>query len=185
MSKPRILFLNPPSVSRFDAAGARFQARRKANTMWYPSWLAYAVGVARSEFTTNLIDCPAEGMRLPSLIGKLLEMKPQIIVIYTSTPSLPSDIKVCEEIAKHLPEVKVVLVGPHVTVLPENTMRISATVWAVARGEFEYTILELARALEQGNGYGDIPGLSWRDNGRIVHNPDRPLLEDLDRKEEN
>jgi anaerobic magnesium-protoporphyrin IX monomethyl ester cyclase len=180
MPKTRILFLNPPSVSRFDAAGARFQARRKANTMWYPSWLAYAAGVSKKEFTTDLIDCPAEGMRLPTLIKKLMEIKPGIIAIYTSTPSLPNDIKVCHEIIEHLPDAKTIFVGPHVTVLPEHTLNLSRAIWGIARGEFEYTILELARAVEQKQNYKEILGLSWRDEDHIVQNPARPLLENLD-----
>lgn len=176
----RILFLNPPSVSRFDAAGARFQARRKANTMWYPAWLAYATGLCQQEFRVNLIDCPAEGIRLADLIERLRNEVPQIAVIYTSTPGIMNDIRVCQELRNQFPEIKTILVGPHVTVLAEPTMRLSEAVWGVVRGEFEYTILELARALEKGQGCSDIQGLSWRDDGKIAHNPDRSLLEDLD-----
>jgi len=180
MTELNILFLNPPSVSRFDAAGARFQARRKANTMWYPAWLAYAAGLCKQEFGANLIDCPAEGIRLPALIEGLREQEPQIAVVYTSTPSIMNDIRVCQELSNKFPGIKTILVGPHVTVLPEPALRLSEAVWGVVRGEFEYTILELARALEQGRGYEDILGLSWRYGGEIIHNPDRPLLEDLD-----
>jgi len=148
--------------------------------MWYPSWLAYGAGVTKREFDTNLIDCPAKGIRLPDLVKRLAETKPQLIAIYTSTPSLLNDIKVCQEIIRVLPDTRIMLVGPHVTVLPEHALNLSRAIWGVARGEFEYTILELARAIERGHGYGDISGLSWRQDGKIIHNTDRPLLENLD-----
>ena len=46
----------------------------------------------------------------------------------------------------------------------------------IARREFDYTILELAQALP----WNEIQGLSYRVNGQIRHNPDRPFIEDLD-----
>ena len=136
---PRILFLNPPSSSRFDSAGARYQSIRKAKTMWLPTWLAYGAAVAETEFEVSLVDSPAEELKLHQLIERLSETKPQLVVMYTSTPSMPNDINVCREICQHLSETKVVLVGPHVTVLPEQTLRSSEAVWGVARGEFVYS----------------------------------------------
>lgn len=47
----------------------------------------------------------------------------------------------------------------------------------VVRGEGEETLLELVK-----NGHGrGIPGLSYQNESGVVHNPDRPLIEDLDR----
>ena len=46
----------------------------------------------------------------------------------------------------------------------------------VARREFDYTIKEIA----EGRPWGSIDGISYRDNGKIQHNPDRPWVEDLD-----
>jgi radical SAM superfamily enzyme YgiQ (UPF0313 family) len=46
----------------------------------------------------------------------------------------------------------------------------------VARREFDLTVVEVA----QGRPWEGIQGLSYRANGRIMHNPDRPYLEDLD-----
>ncbi|MFX1298795.1 MAG: B12-binding domain-containing radical SAM protein, partial [Promethearchaeota archaeon] len=48
------------------------------------------------------------------------------------------------------------------------------------RGEGEYAIVELMDALEQGNSLGNILGITYRDNGRVVDNPDRPLIQDID-----
>jgi radical SAM superfamily enzyme YgiQ (UPF0313 family) len=46
----------------------------------------------------------------------------------------------------------------------------------VARQEFDYTVKELAEGmpLEQ------IKGLSYKQNGMVVHNPDRPFIDELD-----
>ena len=73
----------------------------------------------------------------------------------------------------------VVFGGPHVTFLPEEALRHGDF---VVRGEGEETILELVRAIEAGErDFSKINGLSWRDDeGRILHNPDRPLSQDID-----
>jgi len=50
----------------------------------------------------------------------------------------------------------------------------------VVRGEGEITFRDLLRALDRGNGFERIPGLSYRVNNAWVHNPARPVhkLED-------
>ena len=88
-----------------------------------------------------------------------------------------------------------ILGGPHLTLMPHESMEKDA-VDLVVRGEAENTIIEIVDALAKDSGQaqgdklprlfskaamGDIPGLSWRDEaGKIQHNPDRPLEEDLD-----
>jgi anaerobic magnesium-protoporphyrin IX monomethyl ester cyclase len=78
----------------------------------------------------------------------------------------------------------VVMGGPHPTSSAEEVLRSGAVDYAV-RGEGEITMVELTAGLSQGGGFdpGRIDGLSWRDaaSGRIVHNPPRPFIADLDR----
>ena len=88
-----------------------------------------------------------------------------------------------------------ILGGPHLTLMPHESMLHNA-VDLVVRGEAEQTIIEIMAALEQNDGLSEgsdsptrfseehmasILGLSWRDEaGKIRHNPDRPLADDLD-----
>jgi anaerobic magnesium-protoporphyrin IX monomethyl ester cyclase len=87
-----------------------------------------------------------------------------------------------------------VLGGPHPTLAPEESL-LQPQVDLVVRGEAEETIVELLAALERDSGRLDadgrrlfrrcawegVAGLSFRDEeGRIVHNPPRPLRRDLD-----
>jgi len=168
----KTLFLNPPSFSRFDSAGARFAATRKTRSLWYPAWLGYAaVFVPKSK----LIDCPASSIDLKELLKKV--RKYDLIVIYTSTQSFDNDIAVAEAIKNHHPKAKIIFVGPHVSVLAEKTLKASGMIDAVARREFEETILEII----QKKPWKKIKGLSFRKNGEIIHNPDRPLLTNLDK----
>jgi radical SAM superfamily enzyme YgiQ (UPF0313 family) len=69
--------------------------------------------------------------------------------------------------------------GPHVTFMAEEALQHGDF---VVRGEGERTIVELVRALDRGaTDFDTIRGVSWRDRqGRIHHNPERPLDPDID-----
>jgi len=168
----KTLLLNPPSFARFDSAGARFAATRKTHSLWYPAWLGYTATLIPK---SKLIDCPASDINLEKVL-KIIK-KYELVVIYTSTQSLDNDIAVAEAIKNKHPKAKIIFVGPHVSVLPEETLKASETIDGVARKEFEQTILEIA----QKEPWEKIRGLSFRKNGEIVHNPDRPLLTNLDK----
>jgi magnesium-protoporphyrin IX monomethyl ester (oxidative) cyclase len=69
----------------------------------------------------------------------------------------------------------VVLGGFHPSALPEEMLG-TPEVDMVVRGEGEETFKQL---LIEGSPEG-VLGVSYRDGDRLVHNPDRPLIEDLD-----
>ena len=46
----------------------------------------------------------------------------------------------------------------------------------MVRREFDYAAVEYA----QGQPLENMLGVSYRKNGKVVHNPDRPLVADLD-----
>ncbi len=66
--------------------------------------------------------------------------------------------------------------GPHVTYLPEEGLEVCDF---VMRGEADDHILNLVKALETGEGFEDIPGLSYRLNGKIYHNKNVSLCKDI------
>lgn len=90
-------------------------------------------------------------------------------------------VKEVKRIAKETKrEIRVVMGGPHPTFLPEEALLSGADF--VVRHEGEETLKELVESL-QGTGsksLNEIPGLSYRDGGEIKHNPNRPLIMDLD-----
>jgi len=68
-----------------------------------------------------------------------------------------------------------VLGGYHPTAIPDELLSYPQ-VDMIIRGEGEYTMKELV----QKGSFGDILGLSYKEDGKIVHNCDRPLIQDLD-----
>jgi SAM-dependent methyltransferase len=71
--------------------------------------------------------------------------------------------------------------GPHVTLAAQDTLEHFDDVDIIVRGEGELTIVEIMDCLNNDGDLGEVLGISYRDTrGHIVHNANRPLIQDLD-----
>lgn len=175
-----ILFLNPPFKGRFSRT-SRSPAVTKGGTLYYPIWLSYAAGVAENAgHEVRLFDAPAEGLSLEDIYSRMDGFVPEIAIIDTSTPSIYNDAAIAGEIKERFPEAFTVLVGTHPSAVPEGTLLIDDRVDAVAVGEFDYTIRDLANALGNNLTLAGIEGLVFREGNRIIRNREREKIEDLD-----
>ena len=95
--------------------------------------------------------------------------------ISTITPTAPRAYAIADRIRAM--GVPVVMGGPHVTFLAEEALEHADY---VIRGEGEGPLLELAAALETGGDASGIRNLSFKKDGRAVHNPGRPAPDNLD-----
>ena len=166
----RTLFLVPPSFKRYDGSGTRFPATRKVKGMFYPVWLSYAAGLVKE---SRVLDCPAEDLKDKDMLKIVHEY--DLTVIYTTTPTIYNDLRIARLIKDTDKDIKIAFVGPHVSILPEDVLK-SPYVDYVARREFDYTIYELANGIN----LEDIKGLSWKKDDKIIHNLNRPFIENLD-----
>lgn len=178
----KIILLNPPFLPRFSRE-SRSPAVSKGGTFYYPMWLAYATGVLEENgFDVRLIDAPAQNHSLEEVLDEISLFKPQLVVIDTSTPSIHNDVKVLNSIKQIEKDVFTILVGRHVSALPEETMNMSFKIDCAAIGEYDYIVRDLAQAIKEGKAFSEVKGLIWRDKkyGKIVRNSPMPLIEDLD-----
>jgi hopanoid biosynthesis associated radical SAM protein HpnJ len=61
-------------------------------------------------------------------------------------------------------------------VLPEKSLRDCPSIDFVARKEFDYAVVDFAK----GKPLEEILGISYLKDGKVVHNPDAPQIQDLD-----
>ncbi len=64
--------------------------------------------------------------------------------------------------------IPVVIGGIHPTFMPEEALQYADY---VVRGEADFTFLPFIKAIEKGVKPLDIPGISYRENGKYIHNP--------------
>ena len=153
----------------------------KSGTLYFPMWLAYAAGLlGENGFDIDFIDAPADGYTIEDVVERVKRFQPSLIVSDTSTPSIYNDVAVAVQLKEICPSSFVTLVGTHVSALPEETLNINNKIDAVAQYEYDYTLLDIAKTLSVKGDLQKIPGLCFRENGRIHHNPRRSYLENLD-----
>jgi anaerobic magnesium-protoporphyrin IX monomethyl ester cyclase len=177
----KILMLNPPFLPKFSRE-QRSPAVTKSGTLYYPMWLAYATGVLEEAgFDVRLIDAPAQGRGMEDLIPLIKDFAPELAVIDTSTPSIYNDVKVAAKIKETLPGCIIALVGPHVSALPEETLNLNPAIDVIAIGEYDYTVRDLARAVQKRDGFEGVAGICFRQNGEVTRTVQRPYIDDLDK----
>lgn len=176
----KILLLNPPFMSKYSKS-SRSPAVTKSGTIYFPLWLSYAAGVLDKEgHELKLIDAPAKCLEKPQTLSMVKEFAPKLIVIDTSTPSIFSDLEFAKEIKKVLPKCKICLVGTHVSACINEIMPKNSFIDFIARQEYDYTLKELAEKLDDPTLYSDIAGISYVVDNRVVNNPDRNYIQNLD-----
>ncbi len=100
----------------------------------------------------------------------------EFLVLFTSTPGFPGDIRLAQAIKDANPKIKIAFVGPHVSVLPEKSLRDCPAIDFVCRKEFDYAVVDFAN----GKPLEEILGISYLKSGSVVHNLDAPQIQDLD-----
>jgi hopanoid biosynthesis associated radical SAM protein HpnJ len=168
----KTLLLNPLSFPQFDGgAGSRWPATREITSFWYPVWLAYPAGMIPE---SRLLDAPPHGITPEETIA--IASQYDFVTLYTSTVGWQNDVRLAEMMKTVKPARKIAFVGPPVTVQPAEALQASSAIDFVIRKEIDYPLAEFAA----GKSLAEIAGVSFKHAGKVVHNPPRPLLQDLD-----
>ena len=153
-----------------------------------PVWAGLMASFCRTAgLSVELIDGEAEGLTADQLAERVRDAAPVLttVVAYGQQPSASTQVmtaagRVCTAVKRLAPAQKVILVGGHVTALPERTLA-EEDVDFVAAGEGLHTLVDLVEALKTACAdLTQVPGLWRRDGGRPRVTPDRPLVADLD-----
>ncbi len=121
----------------------------------------------------EILDAKVKNLSYKLIRKKIEKFKPDIVGI---SVFVSAAINVCYDIAKIVKEINpnciVVFGGRHPTFVPDDTFK-AKEVDIIVRGEGELTFRELII-----NGTPEnIKGISYRSNEKIIHNPDRPLMD--------
>jgi anaerobic magnesium-protoporphyrin IX monomethyl ester cyclase len=111
---------------------------------------------------------------------KLKDCKPDLVGITAVTPKIASALKVADLCKEYNPHIPVVMGGAHPTVSPEQSINHNAIDFIV-RGEGERSFLQLVKAIGAGErNFSQINGISYCENGKIIHNLPSEFIKDLD-----
>lgn len=121
------------------------------------------------------------------ILGAVGEFRPDFVGLYSTTFGWRKAQQAAAEVRNILPGVFLVVGGPYPVAMQDKCLVECPELDAVVTGEGEYTVVEMLDRLAATTAappasatLAGILGVAWRDNGRIVLNPPRPLIEDLD-----
>jgi len=137
-----------------------------------------AAYLRENDINVDILDTKQMQFERPSLLRRSIEEiqmvvklyvkknSPSIVGITSTTISYTSAAKIAKAVKEASPETKVVIGGIHVTFLPQETLEECPWIDIVVKGEGEIPMLELANNAP----LSEIQGISWRKNGKIIHN---------------
>lgn len=171
----KVLLINPPNNLN--------RVLGKANVFigaFEPMGLLYvAAMLEKHHHEVKVVDAFLENYDLDRISKFIAEFKPQVIGItcLTSTGSLTYQIG--KMIKNKYPEIKVVLGNIHASIFSTAFLK-NRIADVVVHGEGEYTMKEFVEAFEKNKNLSKVLGISWWNGEKVVDNPLRPPVKDLD-----
>jgi anaerobic magnesium-protoporphyrin IX monomethyl ester cyclase len=78
------------------------------------------------------------------------------------------------------PKALTVTGGQHFTATAQDSLQRYPEIDVIVRNEGEQTMAELVKARQNGLGFQNITGISYRNGTAVIHNPPRPLIANLE-----
>lgn len=146
--------------------------------VWVPLGLTYIAAVLEQEkHNVEIVDLNAVRMKDENLLHKVKSA--DIVGITGMITEYQEVLRLVGIIKKARYDIKVVLGGPLATTFWQELLQASQADFSVV-GEGERTIVNLVSAIEHANDFGDIKGIAYRGNGRIISTAPVEPIDNLD-----
>lgn len=144
--------------------------------------LAYiAACLLRDGHQVIVLDCKNEPLSDDEIGRRLADFRPDLVGITAMTHEIHRAARVCEIAHQVLPRALTMVGGPHATAMPERTLLEFAGIDIAVAGEGEETVCEIARSIDSNSpALPRIAGIAFREDGKVMRNPNRPWIENLD-----
>lgn len=181
----KLCFVNPPFKAEYGkfSRESRSPAITKSGALYYPLWLIYAAAYCeKAGHEVYFLDAPAKQMNEQQSLDAIKQnAQGATLFIYdTSTPSIKSDVAFAECVKELFPGSFALLVGTHPSACAEETLGYSTKIDAVAIGEFDNTVLELANTLQNGGDVQQVRGLCLNTAEGCKRTALMPAMHELD-----
>jgi anaerobic magnesium-protoporphyrin IX monomethyl ester cyclase len=168
--KPQVTLVNPP-----------YPVSPHQHMPFPQLGLGYLAAVLeQNKYDVDVIDCQALNIHYDEFKNVISKRKPDLIGMTAITLTYKSALHLAKLTKEIHPNCITVLGGPHATFWDEEALQECPDLDVVVRREGEYTLLDLVQRLEVGKSFSDVIGTTCRKAGKIVTNPDRPYIENLD-----
>ena len=149
----KILIGYPPTESKKGIAtlGQNRQFQWFSNpSFFYPVIMSTASTMLKQKgHEVKWIDCIAEKISWSKFIKIIKKEKPDLFIFETKTPVVKQHWKTTNKLKENFPDMKIAIVGDHVTALPQETMENSKADFVICGGDFDFMTSDLVDWLEK------------------------------------
>ena len=138
-----------------------------------------AATAERAGYEVSIIDGDAEQLTLDQTVERVAGTKPDCVGSTIMTATMDITRIFYEKLKRKLPEVLVITGGPHVSALPEQTLKEATEIDINVIGEGDETIVDILDAVKGNRNLRDIAGIAYRENGKVVMTNPRLPIKDL------
>ncbi len=175
-----VILINPPFIDKKSTHYQLFEKNKYPN----PALTIFAGMFHNLNIPYLCIDAKLEALTFQNVLSRINERlngkQPTIIgVTNSNTTLIDYDLDFIGRLKRHYPETPIVIGGPHVSALPEETLGKCKELDVVCKFEGTETLIELYdfyNSRKEIQNLNDIRGIAFRElkNGTIINNPNRP-----------
>ena len=177
----RIVLVHPSGFHVYERIDRTSVELDKTEGKTQPIGIAYIAAVLQeNNYAVKILDAEALNLNVNETVDWLIKESPDIVGITVTTTLIDTSIALAKEIKKRNSDIKVVLGGPHISALTEESLAYE-TVDFVVRNAGDYSFLELVRAFEKGTDLSSVKGIGYKPNHKLILNPRGEHIQNLDK----
>lgn len=171
-----LVLVNPPL-----SIEARYGVKSQSGGQTPPFGLACLAAAARSRgFETGIVDAAVLGLSALETAQEVVRLGATVVGLTAATIAIQSAAEVAAFVKQLNQNLTVLIGGPHLTALPEETMRRFVEFDIGVIGEGEITLTELLSTIMAGHDCENVSGLILRRGASTFRTPVREPIMDLD-----
>ena len=129
----------------------------------------------------EVLDCNAEKVDWARMEKRIASAHPDVVCSSSlTTCNTYAVVKTLETAKKIAPNALTVTGGQHFTATAKESLEAYPEIDVIVSGEGEQTLAELVECFSEKKPFSEIKGIVFRQNNKIVSNPPRPLIENLE-----
>ena len=134
-----------------------------------------------SEVDLEVLDCNAEKVDWKNMEQRIAEAEPDVVACASlATCNTYAVAKTLQTAKRTAPTALTVTGGQHFTATAQDSLQQFPEIDVIVRGEGEQTFTELIKCQQARTSLINVPGISYRRDGKIAHNTQRPLIASLE-----
>jgi len=130
-------------------------------------------------YDVTWMDCIAENVSLGEFFEKIKIEKPDLFAFETKTPVIKEHWKIINELKEKFPEMKITIMGDHVTSFPEESLENSKVDFVLCGGDFDFSLLALCNWIS-GKEKNSPEGIYYKKGKKIINSGKFSLNHNLD-----